>query len=45
MRDLRSEVISAFHLSPDKVTDDLVISRQTATELIRPDVRDLDRGR
>ena len=42
MRDLRSEVISAFHLSPDKVTDDLVISRQTATELIRPDVRDLD---
>ena len=42
MRDLHSEVISAFHLSPDKVTDDLVISRQTATELIRPDVRDLD---
>ena len=42
MRDLHSEVISAFHLSPDKVTDDLVISRQTATELIRPDVRDLE---
>ena len=42
MRDLRSEVISAFHPSPDKVTDDLVISRQTATELIRPDVQDLD---
>ena len=41
MRDLHSEVISAFHLT-DKVTDDLVISRQTATELIRPDVRDLD---
>ena len=33
--------IRAF-LSPDKVTDDLVISRQTATELIRPDVRDLE---
>ena len=42
MRDLRSEVISAFHLSPDKVTDDLVISRQTATELIRPDDPDQD---
>ena len=42
MRDLHAEVISAFHLSPDKVTDDLVISRQTATELIRPDVRDLE---
>ena len=42
MRDLHSEVISAFHLSPDKVTEDLCISRQTATELIRPDVRDLE---
>ena len=42
MRNLRPEVISAFHLSPDKVTEDLRISRQTATALIRPDVRDLD---
>ena len=42
MRNLRPEVISAFHLSPDKVTDHLRISRQTATALIRPDVRDLD---
>ena len=42
MRDLHPEVISAYHLSPDKVTEDLCISRQTATELIRPDVRDLE---
>ena len=42
MRDLHPEVISAFHLSPDKVTEDLCISRQMATELIRPDVRDLE---
>ena len=42
MRDLHPEVIGAFHLSPDKVTEDLCISRQTATELIRPDVRDLE---
>ena len=42
MRNLRPEVISAFNLSPDKVTEDLRISRQTATALIRPDVRDLD---
>ena len=42
MRNLRPEVISAFNLSPDKVTEDLRISRQTATALIRPDVPDLD---
>ena len=42
MRNLRPEVISAFNLSSDKVTEDLRISRQTATALIRPDVRDLD---
>ena len=42
MRDLHPEVISAFPLSPDKVTEDLRISRQTATALIRCDVRDLD---
>ena len=42
MRNLHPEVISAFHLSPDKVTEDLRISRQTATALIRPGVRDLD---
>ena len=42
MRSLRPEVISAFNLSPDKVTEDLRISRQTATALIRPGARDLD---
>ena len=41
MRSLRPEVISAFNLSPDSVTEDLRISRQTATALIRPDVRHL----
>ena len=41
MMSLRPAVIQAFNFAPDKVTHDLRISRQAATALCRPDVRDL----
>ena len=41
MMSLRPAVIQAFNFAPDMVTHDLRISRQAATALCRPDVRDL----
>ena len=41
MRSLRPAVIKANNLGPEIVTSDLWISRQAATVLKRPDVRDL----
>ncbi len=41
MRSLRPAVINAYNIGADVVTPDLRITRQAATALKRPDVRDL----